>query len=396
MNILFIITELDSASGICVNRVADCLTKRGHGVKILTETQLSESRERVFCTNRNQNLYEKYFFLKRLLVILNYYRWPIYDSRIFKRLRELSRQVLKTNDVDVVIPVYNSIDALKTGYWIKSHYPSIKYVPYFLDGFYGGQKPRFMPEWIRKRKALGWENKLLKIADGVVMMEATREAYQKLEDKPDFLKKVVFLDIPLFDVNLRNYEEEKTKQGVKRILFIGSMPRNIRPPKRFLKLFSEINPIEEWELVMVGKTDYQKEINSFAEKDSRIKYFEEVTYEKAQRLMREADVLLNIGNNLKHMIPSKIFEYMSLGKPIITTYRIEEDPSLRYFENYDELCIINENEDEKTSCQKIESFLNNYVTNIENRGQVRKKNCDVSSFYKNNPEAFCEYIERFI
>ena len=40
------------------------------------------------------------------------------------------------------------------------------------------------------------------------------------------------------------------------------------------------------------------------------------------RIYQEADILVNIGNSIDNQMPSKIFEYISTGKPILNFYKI--------------------------------------------------------------------------
>ena len=55
-----------------------------------------------------------------------------------------------------------------------------------------------------------------------------------------------------------------------------------------------------------------------------------VSHTVAIQYMSEADFLLNIGNSISSMVPSKIFEYISTGKPIISIYSNINDSS-QYF-----------------------------------------------------------------
>ena len=80
----------------------------------------------------------------------------------------------------------------------------------------------------------------------------------------------------------------------------------------------------------------------------------------------EADCLLNIGNTMVDQMPSKIFEYMSYGKPIISTYRIENDTSKEIVEKYPAaLCIDERTENFDNVAKQIEIFLSRKSPNID-------------------------------
>lgn len=51
---------------------------------------------------------------------------------------------------------------------------------------------------------------------------------------------------------------------------------------------------------------------------------------------------MNFGNSNPAMTPCKIFEYMSSGKPVISTAPIENEPGLVYLEKYPVKLVIRE------------------------------------------------------
>lgn len=63
------------------------------------------------------------------------------------------------------------------------------------------------------------------------------------------------------------------------------------------------------------------------------------------RILECADILINVGNTLKEMVPSKIMEYIGYRKPIINFYSIEEDTCEKYLKDYPLHYSIKENAD---------------------------------------------------
>ena len=58
--------------------------------------------------------------------------------------------------------------------------------------------------------------------------------------------------------------------------------------------------------------------------------------------MRQSDILLSIGNMDPNLIPSKLFKYMSIGKPIIHLKRGERDSCLPYLARYPLALVLDE------------------------------------------------------
>lgn len=65
--------------------------------------------------------------------------------------------------------------------------------------------------------------------------------------------------------------------------------------------------------------------------------------DETRDMIANADLLVNIGNAMKNQVPSKLFEYISTGLPIVNIYKNEDCPSLQYMDKYP--CTINLIED---------------------------------------------------
>ena len=80
-------------------------------------------------------------------------------------------------------------------------------------------------------------------------------------------------------------------------------------------------------------------------------------HDVAMQYIGNADVLLSIGNVDSPMAPSKIYEYMSTGKPIIHVYTYEKDPCLDPLRIYGNALLIKEND--SSGCEKMTKFIDN-------------------------------------
>lgn len=59
-----------------------------------------------------------------------------------------------------------------------------------------------------------------------------------------------------------------------------------------------------------------------------------VSHEQCDEAIRNSNILINIGNRVTNQLPSKVFEYISYGKPIINFYFHEDDIGLHYLKRY--------------------------------------------------------------
>ena len=72
----------------------------------------------------------------------------------------------------------------------------------------------------------------------------------------------------------------------------------------------------------------------------------------------KADILLNIGNSISNMVPSKIFDYFATGKPIVNVQKIENSPDMEYFEKYPLQFTLKEYEN-RMDYENLYSFIKN-------------------------------------
>ena len=85
-------------------------------------------------------------------------------------------------------------------------------------------------------------------------------------------------------------------------------------------------------------------------------FLDPVDNDEAESILMSADILVNIGNSVSNQIPSKLFDYISTGKPILNIYKNKNCPSLEILSKYpDVLNVYEENALEESGA--VEQFL---------------------------------------
>ena len=115
-----------------------------------------------------------------------------------------------------------------------------------------------------------------------------------------------------------------------------------------------------------------------------------IPHETVIDVIKASDGVLNIGNSDPIFAPSKIIEYIGFGKPIITSYRIDEDSSLKYMKQYPKaLCIDERVKAAREAAAEIDAFLQLQDKPLS-FGQLE------SLYHKNTPAAIADEIEKII
>ena len=251
--------------------------------------------------------------------------------------------------------------------------------PYFSHRIFG-------PEGLEDRKRR--EEAVMEKAAGVLMTYPTDRDY--LRAGVSFREKIRGIEMPGIVPRVQEPPETGTDSGPVRCGFFGSMYREIRDPGAAIALFSAAG--EGIEARFAGKiVDGTKQ--EFFPDGCPCRYLGELAGETLAKEYADTEVLVNIGNAVDNQMPSKIFEYISTGKPIINIFKSTDCPTLKYLGKYPLALNIHEAEirkDPADCVSRVQAFCR------EHRGE-RVPAEETKRLYAGNTfEAFAESIYRAI
>ena len=173
-----------------------------------------------------------------------------------------------------------------------------------------------------------------------------------------------------------NYENTPLKIG-----YFGAFTKSVREPNNYIisianSLDDEIK--HEWYINKESKKYFTsiKNISSH-------QFLDILPREIALEVMvSKMHVLLSIGNFNKYQMPSKVIEYISLGKPVLHFAEIADDPLYNFNDLFDNLKIINS----KTTKNELEYYFEN----------IREKRLELNIGNFNNNFSATELINNLI
>ena len=154
--------------------------------------------------------------------------------------------------------------------------------------------------------------------------------------------------------------------------YFGIFTDNIREPSNYINYISS-KLGEEFHHFWYINEESKKYFTSFTNLNNH--FFEQLIprEEAIKKMINNFHILLSIGNTNKNQLPSKVIEYISLGKPVIHYAEIPTDPMYRFEKLFTNLIIINK----ETQLNDISSYLKmfqngsfefNYKNFVENFG----------------------------
>lgn len=162
--------------------------------------------------------------------------------------------------------------------------------------------------------------------------------------------KVVLLNYPnIVERNISNEDNnivstfDQTKVN---LCFIGTFYSDVRNPQYLLNLMEQLRGTNMVLHIIGSMGDCADMIKaSMANGVTNVVYHGIVPPSVADDIMLQADVLLHVGNAVDSLMPSKILDYISSGKPILNICKIPTCPTLPLMERYPLGMTVNESDE---------------------------------------------------
>ena len=200
-----------------------------------------------------------------------------------------------------------------------------------------------------------YERKFYKIASKIIFTH--KEVAELHENKFNIDKSKIVIGYPIASVNEQNLNIASNynyKVTPIKIGYFGAFTKSVREPNNYIN--NIVNPFfkdveHKWYINQESKKYFAS-----IKKTSLHKFIDIVQRKEALKIMvNEIHILLSIGNLNKYQMPSKVIEYLSLGKPVLHYAEIEDDPIYNFEKLFDNLKII----DSKTTKNEIEIYIEN-------------------------------------
>ena len=139
--------------------------------------------------------------------------------------------------------------------------------------------------------------------------------------------------------------------------YFGIFTDKIREPFNYInKIGNKLG--DEFNHYWFINEESKKYFTSFQNQDNH--FFEQLVPrdEAINKMINNFHLLLSIGNTNKYQLPSKVIEYISLGKPVIHFAEISSDPMYRFEKLFTNLKIINK----ETQLSDIYNYLKTFQT----------------------------------
>lgn len=268
----------------------------------------------------------------------------------------VAEEVINNHSIAAVLSISNPICNHQLAKKIKERNAEINWTLYQLDPYAynlslnnGEQQDRF-----------DTEDTLWSAADRIVITEEMQRLDNSLKVVNKFSEntwKTLAVPLPNFVLGARTIESlpESMDSSKINLVFTGNVYGDFRKPEALLDILSRLN--NELFVFHVYGWGMESYLKQYPKLIRQIVIHGRVPKEDLATALDSATILINFGNKMANQTPSKVFDYIATGKPIINFAYEGSDTSLHYLNRYPLfLNIYNHEADSDESAKKFVEF----------------------------------------
>ena len=153
-------------------------------------------------------------------------------------------------------------------------------------------------------------------------------------------------------------------------VYVGSLlSEQIRSPRYLYQMINQLDERFVFHIIcnQVSEANWRV-YQQLVQKKENVRWYHNLPLAECLGIMSHADILINLGNKSCNQTPSKIFDYIGTGKPIVNLFSLPNDTSKYYLENYPNKINIYED-----AGRLLENVLLFSDFAVEHRGKIISK-----------------------
>lgn len=332
----------ESANAFCIEKIIECIAKFDVQVDILS---ISSKEQEIRISNNIHVFSIKKWGFKTSLIgrlftrIVRKICYEFYcpDINILSLRQYLLKvkELLRSFEYDAVLAAsggfFAQIVLCKIRGFVDQKTVSLFFdPPVSINFLYNRQK-------IYYKKMLSYEKEIFSKNSYILLEDNLFKAMGRHDER------YIQVGIPLITKkDIRNYVDNT-------VVFVGTLWNDIRNPEYIIKLLENI---PELKVRFYGNLQTKSVLESLGKREL---YYGMLKYDKVDEILKNAKYLLNISNTNSVQTPSKIFEYISYGKPIINVIKNSDDKTVELIRKYGNGISLLEGEE--NNMQKLKNFL---------------------------------------
>ena len=361
--------DSESPCGKDVYELSKTLSKAGYDVNVLTLTKENKQIEKLeeitlnkveSLTSRRKHLIEEYTqkcnIIKRLKLhwALHKINHKIADTYFMGDL--MSYDALNDWIKEVSHKTFDLLISVSYPFYIQGYAKFVrkklhikKWIPYLLDPHADN-----VHCYKDKRKRRGKkENKIFKACTNIFTVEeiVTQARYSPIKK---FLQKIQYIPTHLMTDNTKY--QKKNNTDLIHFVYTGLFYPDIRNPEKLLQYFTQLPNNYILTLYSRGCVDIVTRYKEILGDRLQINDYI-LDQEEYNKMIGQADFLVDVGNTVSNQVPSKILTYCSFGKPIIHFKNCKNEVVGEKFQQYPLFNVVDYSNDISVVVEEIKNIV---------------------------------------
>lgn len=296
-----------------------------------------------------------YIHLRQALLIPFFpYYHLISDYRYYKECKK----IVQNNQFDLIVSQHLSEQSLMSGVLLKKSGYAAKHIALFWDNIYG-KFPKVLPKSFVLRRQRIAENFIAKYTDTLISLYPLKPFHDEYGDVPNAIGKRKYLGIPSI-IRPQSGQKSMYESVIldKKINFIYSGTIFKKEYVEYAaNLFNRSRYSKECNMVFFSRSVEDKVFESInGSIDGTIQYPGFIPHSELMALYSKVDFFISFPGVVT-AIRSKVYEYMSYGKPILLFYEDENDVNISSFSKYPYCLSIDTRLPVEENVAQLESFI---------------------------------------
>lgn len=371
------------ANAICLNEIIKEMNTEVLIDVITIESNRSGWNNNIYSIDKSKLIIKNEFIRK----VVKFIHMPIGNKNLSRLIAKETNKVLNQNKYDTLMVIVNPIEAADAICLIREKNPDLKIILYEIDPASNRYKnPKSLIEKLWKRKSILWEEQIYKNCDKIIHMKSHYNHFSQ-NNFSQFNSKTHYLDIPSFKVDVL----PNKKNNICQMVYAGAFYPVLRNPFPMIDILKKLSKIVDIEVHIYTGNNMKNEIVKSVKNYEMFHVNDYVSQEELRKIYTNSDILLDLGNMDSDYLPSKPFQYMGTGKPIIHFKQDESDVTIKYFKKYKNALIVSL-KNENQGLKEITEFINN----MKNKNILYTREELENLFYENTPKYTAEKLLEII
>lgn len=297
--------------------------------------------------------------LTRLQLLFSLYTYPFHHLRNDRKVLKACKKIVGGTHYDLVVSQYLPEESVLTGARLKELGLVDRLMVVFWDNVYGKMPRRIIPKSFaisRQRKA---EQMIATHADMLISLYPIKAFHDEYGDVPAARNKRTYLGIPsIVEPKKREVSPKQSviKAGKINMLYSGTIFRS-EYVAYLTDLLNTTSMADQINLVFfsrgVSESDFERFRKTFK---GSIESSDWIPVDHLLALYSKVDVFVSFPGNPRSVC-SKVYEYMSYGKPLLLLYDDDSDVNVATFTRYPACLCVDERKDPGQNTLSVEEYI---------------------------------------